>query len=226
MRERRETVSRICDADREQLSWDLAELETQMRQKYIWDLTHRLVFCPISKVASTSWITNFLNMAGITEENLPAVLEERAEEGRGGERNWAGEVGGRGIHSLAYHLYPAPSLESLDTLNQLQRNLTGFMVVSIFYHRIKVRRPSVSLQVRHPFVRLVSAYEDKMLNPHPYPYELHHKIQQTIKRRRTKNQTIQFPKELLKSKRYRFLLRKKVSCCPIMRFLESRHFCR
>ena len=66
------------------------------------------------------------------------------------------------------------------------------------------------LQVRHPFVRLVSAYEDKMLNPHPYPYEHHHEIQQTIKRRRTKNQTINFPKELLNSKPYKFLLRKKV----------------
>ena len=30
-------------------------------------------------------------------------------------------------------------------------------------------------QVRHPFVRLVSAYEDKMLNPHPFPFKYHHR---------------------------------------------------
>ena len=75
------------------------------------------------------------------------------------------------------------------------------------------RKPLVRLflQVRHPFVRLVSAYEDKMLNPHPYPYELHHKIQRNIKRRRNKNQTIDFPKELLETKPFKILLRKKVS---------------
>ena len=137
MRERRETVARICDKDKEELSWSLAELETHMKEKYIWDLTHRLVFCPISKVASTSWISNFLSMAGITEENLPAVLSERSDEGRRGERNWAGGPGGRGIHSLAYHLYPAPPVDSLDALIQLQRNLTGFLVVSIFCDLIR-----------------------------------------------------------------------------------------
>ena len=90
MRQRRETVSRICDEAREELSWSQTELEAHMRQKYIWDLNHRLVFCPISKVASTSWILNFLAMAGVTEENLPAVLNERSDEGRSGERNWEG----------------------------------------------------------------------------------------------------------------------------------------
>ena len=131
MRQRRETVSRICDEAREELSWSQTELEAHMRQKYIWDLNHRLVFCPISKVASTSWILNFLAMAGVTEENLPAVLNERSDEGRSGERNWEGRPGGRGIHSLAYHLYPAPSVDSLDSLKELQSNHTGFMVVSI-----------------------------------------------------------------------------------------------
>ena len=137
MRERRETVSRICDGDREELSWSLAELESHMRQKYLWDLNHGIVFCPISKVASTSWVLNFLSMAGITEENLPAVLNERSDEGRRGEKNWAGGAGGRGIHSLAYQLYPAPPVDSLDTLNQLHRNLTGFMVVSIFSDEVE-----------------------------------------------------------------------------------------
>ena len=131
MVERREAVSRICDQHREELSWRPEELETHMREKYIWDLSHRIVFCPISKVASTSWISNFLSMAGISQETLPAVLNERGEDGGKGERNWAGEAGGRGVHSLAYSLYPAPTVESLQSLLTLQSNLTGFMVVSI-----------------------------------------------------------------------------------------------
>ena len=65
--------------------------------------------------------------------------------------------------------------------------------------------------VRHPFVRLVSAYEDKMLNPHPFPYNYHHKIQETIKRRRrNKKKTINFPKDLLNSQKYQQMLRRKV----------------
>ena len=60
-------------------------------------------------------------------------------------------------------------------------------------------------------MRLVSAYEDKMLNPHPFPFPYHHKIQQTIQKRRTnKNKRINFPPELLKSVRYRNMLRNKV----------------
>lgn len=67
-------------------------------------------------------------------------------------------------------------------------------------------------QVRHPFVRLVSAYEDKMLNPHPFPFGYHHKIQEIIKtKRKNKDKKINFPKDLLNSVKYRQMLRNKVS---------------
>ena len=91
------------------------------------------------------------------------------------------------------YLYHAPPGDNLTTMDTMMQKMTPFMIV------------------RHPFVRLVSAYEDKMLNPHPFPYNYHHKIQETIKkRRRNKQKTINFPKDLLNSKKYQQMLRRKV----------------
>ena len=55
------------------------------------------------------------------------------------------------------YVYQAPEARDLDELTAQFHENTGFLIV------------------RHPFVRLVSAYEDKMLNPHPYPYAYHHR---------------------------------------------------
>ena len=65
--------------------------------------------------------------------------------------------------------------------------------------------------VRHPFIRLVSAYEDKMLNPRP-GLEYHKTVQKEIKRKRRKyrEHKIDFPKHLLMTKKYQLMLRKKV----------------
>ena len=91
------------------------------------------------------------------------------------------------------YIYHAPPGDNLTTMDTMMERMTPFMIV------------------RHPFVRLVSAYEDKMLNPHPFPYNYHHKIQETIKkRRRNKKKTINFPKDLLNSQKYQQMLRRKV----------------
>ena len=65
--------------------------------------------------------------------------------------------------------------------------------------------------VRHPFIRLVSAYEDKMLNPKP-ELEYFKTVQEEIKRKRRKDgeHNIVFPEYLLKTTRYQMMLRKKV----------------
>ena len=91
-------------------------------------------------------------------------------------------------------------------MSQFQRN-TGFLLV------------------RHPLVRLVSAYEDKMLNPHPFPYAYHHRqgqnidleaqcksrIQEEIKSARAGRKVrINFPQDLLHSKRIQHMLNRKV----------------
>ena len=107
--------------------------------------------------------------------------------------NWEGEAGGRGVRALTRYIYTAPPGDNLTTLNKMYKTMTGFMIV------------------RHPFVRLVSAYEDKMLNPHPFPFNYHHKIQEQIKsRRQNKNKKIHFPKDLLNSAKYQHMLRNQV----------------
>ena len=55
--------------------------------------------------------------------------------------------------------------------------------------------------------RLKIWIQDKMLNPHPFPYKYHHMIQEKIKHRRVnKKKKIAFPKDLLKSKKYQVRL--------------------
>ena len=94
---------------------------------------------------------------------------------------------------VSRYIYHAPPGDNLTTMDTMMQRMTPFMIV------------------RHPFVRLVSAYEDKMLNPHPFPYNYHHKIQETIKkRRRNKKKTINFPKDLLNSQKYQQMLRRQV----------------
>ena len=68
------------------------------------------------------------------------------------------------------------------------------------------------LVVRHPFVRLVSAYEDKMLNPRPV-LEYHKMIQTEIKKKRGKDEEhrIEFPEHLLMSEMYKKMIKKKVT---------------
>ncbi|XP_023341912.1 uncharacterized protein LOC111711722 [Eurytemora carolleeae] len=91
------------------------------------------------------------------------------------------------------YVYQPPPADDLGDLQQLWSTSEGFMLV------------------RHPFVRLVSAYEDKMLNPHPFPYRFHHSVQEQIKKRRRNNKKkIAFPKEILQSKKYQLMLRRNV----------------
>ena len=66
--------------------------------------------------------------------------------------------------------------------------------------------------VRHPFTRLVSAYEDKMLNPKPL-LEYHKTVQNEIKSRRgkTAEHRIIFPAHLLETEKYQLMLKRKVT---------------
>ena len=67
------------------------------------------------------------------------------------------------------------------------------------------------LIVRHPFSRLVSAYEDKILNPAPN-LKYHKMIQGKIKglRKEGKTYKIEFPKYLLAKEKYQRMLKRKV----------------
>ena len=66
--------------------------------------------------------------------------------------------------------------------------------------------------VRHPFERLVYAYEDKIFHPKP-KLEFHKQIQDEIKQKRKKGEhvNIELSKELLMTEEYQKMLRTKVS---------------
>ena len=69
------------------------------------------------------------------------------------------------------------------------------------------------MMVRHPFTRLVSAYEDKMLNPKPR-LDYHKTVQKEIKSRRMrlklKTRNFTFPSYLLKTEKFQRMLKRKV----------------
>ena len=175
MASRKARIQEVCERHNASLSWNEKKREGGMK-RHIWDVVNHLVFCPIAKVASTTWFLNFLAWSKIERTSVPFVLNQLKEAGRKdkGEINWEGESGGRGIRTLARcqnnknnsepfmhrYIFQAPEASNLkDLTSQFQEN-TAFLLV------------------RHPLVRLVSAYEDKMLNPHPFPYAYHHRQRQ------------------------------------------------
>ena len=176
---RRQTrLAEVCERHKASLVWDEWRRERSMR-RHLWDVVNHLVYCPIAKVASTTWFSNFLAWSHIKRANVPHVLKQFEEVGSRngkGKDNWEGEAGGRGIRTLARlhgiansitshlvphrYIYQAPEASDLEGLTTQFKENTGFLIV------------------RHPFVRLVSAYEDKMLSPHPFPYAYHHRFGQ------------------------------------------------
>jgi len=195
MASRQVRIREVCRRHNATLRWDEKRREGSMK-RHIWDVVNHLVFCPIAKVASTTWFLNFLAWSKIERASVPLVVNQLKDAGgrkEKGEINWKGEAGGRGVRTLARYIFQAPEASNLEDLtSQFQEN-TGFLLV------------------RHPLVRLVSAYEDKMLNPHPFPYAYHHRVQEEIKSARAgKKVGINFPEDLLHSKRIQHMLNKKV----------------
>ena len=112
---------------------------------------------------------------------LSRLVQDRAQVSASSaqtvERGWKerrGQLGGRGwwkrhqnsskvlkfyaqLNFIHRYIYQAPEASSLEDLTSQFKENTGLLLV------------------RHPLVRLVSAYEDKMLNPHPFPYAFHHR---------------------------------------------------
>ena len=75
LKERSEKVDEVCSRDRDELNWSQDDLLQQYQHKDLWDVIHQIVFCPIAKVASTSWFMNFLKMSGIDQDNIDLVME-------------------------------------------------------------------------------------------------------------------------------------------------------
>ena len=56
MEERREVVRAVCEEHQAELQWSQEDLEWHMRHKNLWDIQHRVVFCPIAKVHLLSYL--------------------------------------------------------------------------------------------------------------------------------------------------------------------------
>ena len=132
MASRQERIREVCRRHNATLSWDEKRREGSMK-RHIWDVVNHLVFCPIAKVASTTWFLNFLAWSKIERTSVPLVLDQLKEAGgrkENGEINWKGEAGGRGVRTLARCqnlLPPYSDLKPLctGTSSRLQRPLTS-----------------------------------------------------------------------------------------------------
>ena len=72
--ERSRRVRTICDKYQEILSWRQGDLHKNLRN-HIWDFTHSLVYCPVAKVASSTWFLNFANMLRVNRTGLQKLKQ-------------------------------------------------------------------------------------------------------------------------------------------------------
>ncbi|XP_047491622.1 carbohydrate sulfotransferase 11-like [Penaeus chinensis] len=115
---------------------------------FTWDLRHdpNLVWCEISKVASTSWMVNFLRLAHYREndESLKHLPQEAQDAIR-----FEVHPKNDSLHLRVFRMYPAPN--TTQERARVFANALRFIIV------------------RHPFTRLLSAYLDKMTTLTPRP---------------------------------------------------------
>ncbi|XP_042858661.1 carbohydrate sulfotransferase 10-like [Penaeus japonicus] len=166
--ERARQVGRVC-----------REAPKHMRvpehSRFVWDLNHSpsIVFCPNYKVASTTWLSNFLRLAHFNENN-PAIPDNLPKAKREKMQLMA-KYGAK--HDVVFKLYPSPPSDA---------------------EKVKAMTESVRVTVvRHPFARLLSGYRDKMTKLRPSPVKFgFRKTQQEIiakYRRPESNNTSTFP---------------------------------
>ncbi|KAK7086088.1 hypothetical protein SK128_002457 [Halocaridina rubra] len=140
MIKRTKKVAKVCNAR--------SKMITSKELHLVWDTKHSpsILYCPIYKVASTSWMINFLRLAHFNEDH-PALKDMKP---RKKERNRFRNKYGASQDKV-YELYPPP------------RGRDEF--VHTYRHSLRV------IVVRHPFTRLLSAYRDKMTKMEPKPLE-------------------------------------------------------
>ncbi|XP_050686200.1 carbohydrate sulfotransferase 11-like [Eriocheir sinensis] len=111
----------------------------------VFDQVHDVVFCPNFKVASTTWMINFLKLAHFNDDN-PAIPADLPPERRN-QLKYSVKYGAKQYE--VFNMYPTPS-----TMEE----------------KMKVVRESARvIIVRHPFTRILSAYRDKMMKLLPKP---------------------------------------------------------
>ncbi|XP_064112087.1 carbohydrate sulfotransferase 10-like [Macrobrachium nipponense] len=161
--ERARTVSEVCRNHPDLIT-------ATPVHNFVWDRLHdpNIVWCEISKVASTSWMVNFLRLGHYRENDT--TLAGFSEKERDAIR-FETRLKDSNLHFRVLRLFPAPNTtkERFEVFSKALR----FIIV------------------RDPFTRLLSAYQDKMttLNPLPIIYKFR-QLQIDIIERYRGNKTI------------------------------------
>ena len=84
LQERSRNIKDVCEQNKLELMWPQNEFRRNIKN-HVWDFTHGLAYCPIAKVASTTWFLNFqeimnINIQGfeLMQESRPIVLEDNS----------------------------------------------------------------------------------------------------------------------------------------------------
>ncbi|KAF2348015.1 Sulfotransferase, partial [Trinorchestia longiramus] len=120
---------------------------------FVFDTRHtpNLVWCQLPKIASSSWNMNFLKLGHADDKEDVKIPSEEFEN----------EYPHFNLHHEVFRLFPTPN--TTKERNQVFIGALRFMIV------------------RHPFVRLISAYRDKMAQDRPKPVWFHYeKLQKLI----------------------------------------------
>ena len=76
LEDRARNMKMVCQQHQDQLVWPESSFRRNIKN-HIWDFTHGLAYCPIAKVASTTWFLNFLQILKIDVQGLESMQESR-----------------------------------------------------------------------------------------------------------------------------------------------------
>ena len=145
---RLDLVEKVCN----QKNWNGSSLKdktTVLEKSAFWLVKEHIIYCPIFKSASSTWLKNLINISrsnasyksGLRKSNKPLIEEIESVAKRPTSDEW---------ELLWSYIKP---IEMSRTA--LRKSITSFIVV------------------RHPFERLVSAYRDKLERTNKYYYQLY-----------------------------------------------------
>jgi len=115
MKERVDTMRNVCEKYGEEVS-----NPKRVNQSLMWDMDHKLVYCPLYKVASGTWTTNFLRLNKFNQD-LPKWQ-------RFSKLHGASE-------SKARKMFPPPSVSKKEQ-KKILKGSTKFLVVRHPFDRI------------------------------------------------------------------------------------------
>ena len=76
LQERSRNIKDVCEQNKLELMWPQNGFRSNIKN-HVWDFTHGLAYCPIAKVASTTWFLNFLEIMNINIQGLESMQESR-----------------------------------------------------------------------------------------------------------------------------------------------------